>query len=254
MKYLIAIPCVNRAEKGATQVIEDTFRSFEKSGMFESSISFKILLLESGSKDRSYLDFVKTYQDKYNKDINILFSDIPLNGTTNTLRMFQFLKNMKKPFFDYVLWMDDDVWVCKNFIENADIWIRRYAKNTLFNSLYVPYPTFKSSLKHPYRHIAQIGAFIGTCCTVFRPIIAKHVVKHWYTSYFNEFQYNPDVRFRESLRIEFPHIKGFYVSYPSLVEHMNIGSTIRKNGQKGHKSIFFPGEDFDPDYKNKISP
>ena len=40
LKYLITIPCVNRSERNAINVIERTFESFKKSGMFDSDINF----------------------------------------------------------------------------------------------------------------------------------------------------------------------------------------------------------------------
>jgi hypothetical protein len=71
LNYLIAIPCVNREERNAINVIDKTFISFEKSGLFDSDINLTIMLFESGSKDRSYLDFIKTYIDKYCIETNI---------------------------------------------------------------------------------------------------------------------------------------------------------------------------------------
>ena len=42
LKYLIVIPCVNREERKAVNVIDETFLGFEKSGMFESDIDLQI--------------------------------------------------------------------------------------------------------------------------------------------------------------------------------------------------------------------
>ena len=256
MKYLITIPCVNRAERGASNVLERTFESFEKSGMFESKINFKIVLLESGSKDTSYLDFIQKYKEKYNTDIEIHYSTQVLNGTTNTFRMFVYIKKVID-YIDYVLWMDDDVFVCKNFIENADLWIKKYAKNLPFTSLYAPYRTNLDN-KHRFRHNALIGSFFGTCCTVLRPYVADAVLKYWFLPYFDQYNYNPDRRFRDCIMKEYPWYKIFFLSFPSLVQHMNIGSTIRKNpNSRGHEALYFYGEHVDPNYieliyKNKL--
>jgi hypothetical protein len=255
MKYLITIPCVNRAERGASNVLERTFESFEKSGMFESKINFKIVLLESGSQDTSYLDFIQKYKDKYkdknNIDIEIHYSTQVLNGTTNTFRMFVYIKKVIN-HVDYVLWMDDDVFVCKNFIENADLWIKKYAKNLPFTSLYAPYRTNIDN-KQRFRHYAPIGSFFGTCCTVLRPYVADAVLKHWFLPYFEEYNYNPDRRFRDCIMNEYPWYKTFFLSFPSLVQHMNIGSTIRKNpNSRGHEALYFYGEHVDPNYRELI--
>ena len=62
LKYLICIPCVNRTERNALNIIDKTFEGFEKAGMFESDIDFDIILFESGSVDKSYLDFIQEPQ------------------------------------------------------------------------------------------------------------------------------------------------------------------------------------------------
>jgi len=215
--------------------------------MFESKINFKIVLLESGSKDTSYLDFIQKYKEKYNTDIDIHYSNKVLNGTTNTFRMFVYIKQVIN-YVNYVLWMDDDIFVCKNFIENADLWIKKYAQNLPFTSLYAPYRTNLDN-KHRFRHNAPIGSSFGTCCTVLRPYVADAILKYWLLPYFDEYNYNPDRRFRDCIMKEYPWYKTFFLSFPSLVQHMNIGSTIRKNpNSRGHEALYFYGEHVDPNY------
>ena len=79
--------------------------------MFESTIDFKILLFESGSYDKSYLDFLKEYQEKYPNKIEIIYSDLKLNGNGNTFKMFMFLNKIPKNNVDFIIWMDDDVFL-----------------------------------------------------------------------------------------------------------------------------------------------
>ena len=249
LKYLIVIPCVNREERKAVNVIDETFLGFEKSGMFESNIDFQILLFESGSKDTSYLDFIKIYQEKYPKKIEIIYSSLKLDGNGNTLKMFMFLNKIPKNTLDFIIWMDDDVFVCKNFIKNADAWIKKYGNFSLFSSLY-DYNKYKSTPLPKYLNVrhSSLPGFYGTCCTVFKPEITKYPVAQWYNKHHQIFNFNPDVRFRESVRKYFFHITKMCVSYPSLVQHMNIGSSIYKNKQKnqGHRCENFVGEDVDP--------
>tara|TARA_Y200000002_G_C22667313_1_gene658527 strand:+ start:209 stop:1009 length:801 start_codon:yes stop_codon:yes gene_type:complete len=249
LKYLIVIPCVNREERNAINVIDETFLSFKKSGMFESNIDFKILLFESGSYNKGYLDFLKEYQEMYPEKINIIYSDLKLNGNGNTFKMFMFLNKIPRNLVDFIIWMDDDVFVCNNFIKNADAWIKKYANFSLFSSLYVPYDSYSikdfSDVKH-----AKLPGFIGTCCTVFKPEVIKYPLAQWYHKHHQLFNFNPDVRFRESIRKYFFHVTKICVSYPSLVQHMNIGSSIykNKNKNKGHKCKNFAGEDVDPKF------
>ena len=253
LKYLIAIPCVNRIERNAVNLIELTFESFRKSGLFDNNdIDFKIILFESGSKDVSYLNFIEKYNT--NKNIHIFYSKTPLNGNSNTLRMFHIISKIAENSFDYVLWMDDDIYVCKNFIKNADIWIKNYANFSIFSSLYVPYNSYEIH-NRKYVKLANLPGFYGTCCTIFKPRLAKFVIPNWYNEHYDKFNYNPDTRFRDNIRKQFPNALRICVSSISLVQHMNIGSAIKHKTvvNKGHKCNNFVGEDNDPElYRYKL--
>ena len=254
LNYLITIPCVNREERNAINVIDKTFLGFEKSGLFNSNINLTILLFESGSNNTSYLDFIQEYIDKYtnnNIKIQIIYSKIPLNGNTNTLRMFFYinkLNKLNKNIYDFVMWMDDDIFVCKNFIKNADIWIKNYANFSIFSSLYVPYNSFHIKNRKNVK-LANLPGFYGTCCTIFKPELSKFILPYWNNKHFEDFEYNPDARFRDCVRKFFPNAYKICVSFPSLVEHMNIGSAIKgkKVVNKGHKALYFIGEEIDPE-------
>lgn len=253
LNYLIVIPCVNREERNAINVIENTFIGFENSGLFTSNINITIILFESGSNNTNYLDFIKKYMNEYTINIHIIYSNIKLNGNTNTLRMFFYINNLPKNSYNYILWMDDDIYVCKNFIKNADIWIKKYANFSIFSSLYVPY--FSYSIKNkPYVQVAKLPGFYGTCCTIFKPELSKYILPYWNNKHFQDFEYNPDARFRDCIKKYFPNAKIILVSNPSLVQHMNIGSAIKEKIKVniGHKSNNFIGENNDPELYLKL--
>jgi hypothetical protein len=169
-----------------------------------------------------------------------------------TLKMFYYLSKLPYNLYDFVLWMDDDVFVCKNFIKNADIWIKNYANFSIYSSLYVPYRSFPIKNKTDIK-LSNIHEFYGTCAVIFKPLLAKYVIPHWYDRHFQQFSYNPDTRFRDSVRKQFPDIKKICVSEPSIVQHMNIGSAIKEiksvsSTNKGHICNNFIGEDNDPNF------
>lgn len=255
LNYLIVIPCVNREERNAINIIDETFKGFENSGMFLSKINFKILLFESGSKNVNYLDFLKEYQEKYPNKIEVIYSSLKLDGNGNTFKMFIYLNKIPKNMVDFIIWMDDDIFVCKNFIENADAWIKKYGNFSLFSSLY-DYNKYKSSPIPKFNNVrhSSLPGFYGTCCTVFKPEITKYPVAQWFHKHHQMFNFNPDVRFRESIRKYFFHVTKMCVSNPSLVQHMNIGSSIYKNKQKnnGHRCENFIGEDIDPKFYEEL--
>lgn len=252
LKYLIVIPCVNREERNAVNIINETFNGLTKSGIFETDINFKIILFESGSNDIRYLDFIKDYQEKYPDKIEVVTSNLELNGNTNTFRMFIHLHRISKNI-DFIIWMDDDIFVCKNFIKNADAWIKKCANFSLFSSLYVPYNSYQIEKFINVRH-SKLSEFYGTCCTIFKPIVLQYPLKEWFHKHHEVAEFNPDVRFRESVRKYFFRVNKICVSYPSLVQHMNIGSSIYQNKQrnKGHKTTNFIGEDIDPKFYEQL--
>lgn len=252
LKYLIAIPCVNREERNAIQIINKTFENFEKNGLFIDSPNYElqIILFESGSNQLNYLTFLKPYLEKYPQKIKIVFSDKPLDGPKNIIRLFEF-SHKNQNSYDFIIWMDDDIIVCKEFMKNADFWIRKYMNFTLFGSLYTPYQSY------PIEPIPQtscqksfVRSYHGSCCTIFKPILAKYIIPLWFQTQKLRNVVEPDLRFRESILKFFPQVQTFLVSYPSLVQHLNIGSAIygHKQIKKGHHARLFIGEDVDPKF------
>ncbi len=247
LKYAICITCVNREEKGHKNIIEDTFKSFENGGMFESKIDIEFLLFESGSKSIDYLNFLDKYKEKYsNLKIKIIENTFPLDGFTNTHRMFLYLTKFEKELkennkledlYDFILWMDDDIWVCKKFLENMDAWVKRFANFTIFSSLYVPFITFPMK-NNNLAHSAYIYNYFGSCCTIFKPQLAKYIITHFF-----EKVGKPDSKFRRSIEHYFPGSNKILVSSVSLVQHMNAGSVNHADnkGYKGHSAKNFVG-------------
>ena len=69
----------------------------------------------------------------------------------------------------------------------------------MFSSLYVPYDSYPVQ-KFKYISHARVQDFIGTCCTIFKPEIMKYPLAQWFHKHHQMFDFNPDVRFRESIR------------------------------------------------------
>ncbi len=248
--YTVMIPCVNRTERGAINVIDKTFDNFEENGYFDEiqNVNIQFYLLESGSKDLSYLAALKPYLDKYPNKIKLVLSKEPLDGPKNILRIFQIVNKYVYDPNHFIIWMDDDILICKNFLKNCDHWIREYMNYTLFGSLYSPYHSFDNNPNFFNCKKSYIRSYHGSCCTIFKPILAKYIIPLWFKTNMLRNVTEPDLRYRESIMKFFPHIQFFLVSYPSLVEHLNIGSAIYQHKQikKGHHARIFMGIDKDP--------
>jgi hypothetical protein len=248
MRYLICIPCVNREEKANVKnVLHITFRSLEEGGVFQQKkIPFDIFLFESGSKNLEYLQFLEEYRQKYpHIQIKVLEHPTPLDGYTNTHRMFLHLTQFDKEdrTYDYVIWMDDDILVCKKFMENVDGWMRKFGHKSIFTSLYVCYPSFPSKI-HPSVYYSHIFNYYGSCCTIFRPQLAK-AVPHLFFQKVGK----PDSKFRRCIEHFFPNHPTILVPKVSFVQHLNAGSVNHAGTDyKGHRSHNFVGVKRDPKY------
>lgn len=244
-KYLLCLLCVNRQEKGCQNIIRYTFQSLENGGLFKTNIDWEMNIYESGSTDLSYLDFLQEYREKYpHVKIELKTNPFPLDGFTNTHRMFMDLSQMEQNRYDYVLWMDDDIVVCKKFMENMHGWMRTYGKKSLFTSLYVCYPSFPSKIS-PQVHWANIYNYYGSCCTIFKPQLAQYVIQHFFSKVGK-----PDSKFRRCMEHFFPQHTTILVPRVSLVQHMNMGSVNHANNKhyKGHRSHNFVGVNQDPKF------
>ncbi len=249
LKYAICLTCVNREEKGIQNIIDKTFESFENGGMFSSKIDFEILLFESGSKSIDYLHFIEDYKNKYpNLKIKIIENSFPLDGYTNTHRMFVYLSKLENKPYDFIIWMDDDVWVCKKFLENTDLFVKKYGNFSIFLSLYVPFISFpmKESI---LCHYAYIYNYFGSCCTIFKPELTKFILPHFFNKHGK-----PDSKFRRSVEHFFPNCYKIIVSSVSLVQHMNAGTVnhMGNKGYKGHRAKNFVGINRDPQFRRYI--
>ena len=214
LRYLICIPCVNREERNALNIIDKTFEGFEKAGMFESEINFDIILFESGSINKSYLDFIENYRTKYTKNIFIYESKQKQNANTNTYRMFLYIKKIPKNYYDFIIWMDDDVFVCQKFMENADAWIKKYANFSFFSSLYVPYRTYSIKGSLSVQH-ADMSNFYGTCCTIFKPEIVVFPIQNCSGNILNYFNLIQMHDLEIVLEENYPNLK----KYVFLIHH-----------------------------------
>jgi hypothetical protein len=251
LKYLFIMPCVNRLERNAIQVIDKTFDNFENNKLFDNieNVEWKFLLLESGSKDLTYLKSIYPYFEKYKNHINIIYSHTPLDGPKNIFRIFDIASKLKEDEFDFIIWMDDDIVVCENFLKNCDYWIRNYMNFTVFGSLYSPYHSFPvPNLNSNICKQSYVRSYHGSCCTIFKPLLAKYILPLFFKTNLLRNVVEPDLRFRESIMKFFPNVQYFLVSYPSLVYHLNIGSAIygHKQVKKGHQCREFIGTSNDP--------
>jgi hypothetical protein len=78
LNYLIIIPCVNRLERNAVNIIERTFQSFENGGVFTSKIKYDLFCVLK-SKQR----------EKILKNIFFIFTNLKIY---NGIKIYTYIK------------------------------------------------------------------------------------------------------------------------------------------------------------------
>lgn len=235
-KYIMAMTVCNRLEKNGTPTLDLTIDSLKKSGLWQSKIDFTLVLHDSGSVDTSYLD-------KYESLPNVLVvkSKEKAGILKNAVLMLKYIcKNLQA---DYILYIEDDILFCKNWIENLDHWTRSYIRPA----------DWCFSFYCPYEHLSPFGlnifnwrldSFYGTQCfgVPFDKLASL-------TDFFEKknkegYERGNDMFLSEWIRIS-SRKESIKTSYPSIVQHMAIGSTL---DSYAHKSPSFLGEDIDPKF------
>lgn len=249
-KYVISILAYNRSDLGNDNLIKESMISLYKSGLFESNIDFKLLLHDSGSLDMEYLE-------EYKNLPNVIIKKCKqsTNQLVNAHSMLSYINNNIE--CDYIIYMEDDILFCKNWLENIDNWIHKHEENTdLIFSFYSPY--LDTLIEYENNKDIDmwkynIEKFYGAQCLAFKPDKILSIL-----SIFNKSDLYPknngigipgftDMLIQNWLKnnSEKSFIK---CSVPNLIQHMNIASSY---GTTGHKSLCFFGEDVDPRIKFK---
>ena len=62
LKYLLIIPCVNREERSAINIIKRTFESFENGGLFTTNIKFDLVtnFFSFGEMSKFYFNYANS--------------------------------------------------------------------------------------------------------------------------------------------------------------------------------------------------
>lgn len=239
MKYTIVMETCNREEKGrGTNLLAETIQSLVKSGLWGSTIDFHLVIHDSGSKDKSFLEPFKNLEKTTvvsceNKELNL----------RNVQYAFTYV--LKNHPCDYVINLEDDVIFCKNWIENIDGWIKKYVNDKdIFFSFFTPYniASYLGNKKIQIWREYKIESFYGNQCLGFPYNQLENAIE--VLSNVKTVGFNADIMFQRWLKKygKKPTIKS---SHPCLVQHRNLNTTM--SHQTTVLSYSFLGEDIDPE-------
>lgn len=237
MKYAIVMTVCNRSELGGGDTLDKTMNSLKNSGLWESGIDFTLLLHDTGSDNKTYLDKYKNLPNtiiECNKNREMML--------INVINMLVYTKEHIP--CDYIVYLEDDIIFCKNWIQNVDAWLNKNVDyDNWFVSFFYPYPKedFKSQvIKLPSEK------YYGTQCLGIMRSKLESLINHFDAKNKEGYQTGQDMFIREWLVLG-NNSEFIKFSNPSLIQHQNLQSTLSTSVSELISDLFV-GEDQDPKF------
>jgi glycosyltransferase involved in cell wall biosynthesis len=244
--YSIVIGTLNRSPQ--KNYLGDTLTSLRKSGLWESPIPFRLDIVDSGSKD----------EDNYFKEQ--VYSNVPSPLSSHQLTVHRLDQaELKKPrpqwvsekegWFrrsrnanavaclkvgiasgaPWVLFIEDDVEVCKDFLGSVDRWLHDHARRDRhLYSFCTPYKDVaKATMAGQQTWDFPIQAFYGNQALAFMRADAM-LAASWIESRMQTWDTGQgfDLLLKEWAKARWPGVHHFLSSAPSLVQHVGQESSI----------------------------
>lgn len=202
----------------------ETIRNLERSGLWESSRLRRFILVDSGSPS--------VYQYLFNqmatKGLDVDTCIKPRVARENVARAL-FLG--ARTDADWVLFMEDDIDVCSDFLNSVGRWLDKHGVSTChvfaFGAAYD-----QIRMAHKLRATAwgyPVEAFYGTQCFAIRPQDANSLAIWLETHRLVGGVDAPgayDISMQEWARTNWPSVDHFMASVPNFVQHLGEESAI----------------------------
>jgi hypothetical protein len=239
MKIVIAMITINRAEfvddktRTGKNYINQTMESFERSGLWDSRTPFEFHLYDGGSKDFSFIDpkWLSLFKVIHTVPNRILPRE---NAGRALIDAVEYTN-------DYVIFVEDDIAVCKGFLDSAARFIERYmTEDYRVVSFYTPYREVAQAAKQNYSFWQYpVVCFYGTQALAIRACDAFSAGTH----IANDTEYSPqsyDLALKRWHTNNYPHLENFLSTVPSYVQHTGEDSAL--NPGRFHACDSFLGE------------
>lgn len=228
-RYVIGFTTIDRSENNPKKrnYMEQTIENLIAVGALNFQDT-KIIISDSGSKDLSYLDFLKPLMEQYKDRIILLRTNRRLTANENVSKVIRYASEFSS---EYVMYCQDDIIFRTTFMENVDHFVKKYNGYPMFtfHGVYDGILRNANNRKDYYRY--PYGDFYGSMCYVMRKEVASRWSSH--LQWIWEATKDPigaDLHLGRWLKREFPN-SNIAASCPCFVQHVGIDSVICK-GQR----------------------
>jgi len=238
MHIAVVMITKDRSEKGRQNYFAATLNSLVESGMFESRIvSFQFDVFDGGSISLRYLRLGEYHPDLFTLHTSSSF-DMPPN--VNAGRALLHGGTQSKA--DWVLFLEDDILVCKDFFQGVEMWLLRQAREDRHAyMLYTPYREIEVAFKNKQRTWEYpVNKFYGTQAFAIRSFDAMRLGRYLIDLPYGTSGYDMEMK---KWHIETYGENGFFLSsVPSFVQHVGRQSLLFDD--RFHECSSWQGKDW----------
>jgi hypothetical protein len=235
MKICICMITIDRSEFGQENYFDRTMTSFDRSGLWTSDNPFEFHVFDGGSENESFIgkwvfEPIRIHSSSWRIPVNVNFGRALLSCLDHDC--------------DWVFMCEDDIEVCKDFLDGAVEWIEKNARD-MFRviTFYTPYVEIKKFYSVGPYWSYPVKAFYGTQCLALRKSDAASAGAYIMA----DTKFSPgayDLILKEWHKEKYPENGFMQATIPCFAEHVGEGSVI--NPGRYHKSGLFLGESWSP--------
>jgi len=216
--------CIGTYNRGAENYLAQTLASLDRGGVFRSAIPHVVHLCDGGSRERSHRLDAKAYPATVH---------LGRLGQSAMQTAMDCLRVGIDSGADWIIVCEDDIVVCRNFLESVDAWLSNHAGEY---SLYSFYGAYREIL-HAYKRGGSaielgIRSFYGTQCWVVTPDNAESILRYAATDpYWSQQTTCWDLMLKDWSQAVYPTREYFLFSAPCFVDHIGRKSALGNDAQ-----------------------
>ena len=243
MKIVLAMITINRMEfdltdekRSGKNYINQTMQSLDRSGLWGSSTPYELHVYDGGSKDLSFIE------PQWRNRMQLHTIDKKILPRENCGRAIIDATNYGG---DWIMFLEDDIAVCKDFLDAAASWIERNVNEQhRVLTFYTPYREVQEAvLRGVELWHYPVLAFYGTQAIAIRTSDAQSCGDHIH----DDVEYSPqsyDLSLKRWHMNNYPDHGHFLATAPCFVQHTGEDSAL--NPGRFHACQSFIGEDWRP--------
>ena len=243
MRIAIVMITIDRSASGRENYLASTMQSLKDSGMQRTKVPYDFYIFDGGSESIDYISALRS-------DIFPITIYVPighkLSPNMNAGRALLIGSQVQA---DWVLFLEDDIEVCKDFLDGVAWWLNHFAdtRHRLF-TFYTCYHEVEQ--QHKGSGVGSweypVDKFYGTQCMALRPREAQSIGEYLVGLSYPTSSYDIEI---QNWTKAFPNLmqegsECFLASVPCFVQHIGEQSVLFNDPKRFHQCTSYQGKDW----------